>query len=167
MNQLNIQSRREFDNIVDHMGQYIAQWIQGQLKSLRKNKKLLIQTGNNSYQLGNYRISQQDSGWVVIFDDKFVHSFMSMISAFLYCLHHRSNEIQSAEYLRVLDQSLCSLNNEKQRYLSRVRNVKISESQRQLNRARLSETQQRINMLSNQIQKILIAAKYKKIREIL
>lgn len=167
MNQLNIQSRREFDDVVNHMGQYIAQWIQHQLASIQKNKRILIQTGPDSYRLGNYRIYRQESGWSVEFDEKFVHSFLTMIAAFLYCLHHRSNEIQSAEYLRTLDQSLTSLMNEKHRYLIKIRNDKLDSYKLQLNRARLSETQQRINILSNQIQKILIAAKYKKIREIL
>ena len=167
MNQLNIQSRQEFDDIVDRAGQYIAHWIQHQLHAIKKNKKLLIEIGTNNYLLGNYQIREQQSMWAVIYDKKLIHEFLSQTAAFLYCLHHRSNEIQSAEYLRTLDQSLSTLINEKQRYLIRVRDSKLNENQRQLNRARLSETQQRINMLSNQIQKILIAAKYKKIREIL
>jgi hypothetical protein len=167
MNPSSIQSRKEFNEIVDYAGQYISDWMRRQLNDLTNRKNLLIAVSSSYYLLGNFKIYQDQDQWAVENRDRLVHSFLTRQLAILYCLYHNNNEVAEAQQLLTLDQTLNSLLTDKILYQTQLKNPKFDYNKKITLQARLSENQQKINMLSEQIKKILVLAKYKKIRKIL
>jgi hypothetical protein len=166
MNQSSIQSRKEFDEVVNHAGQYVTKWMRNQINNLTANQKLLILVGSQ-YLLGEFKIYQEQDLWLVEDSEIIIHGFLSRSLAILYCLHYNSNDIAEAKQLLNLDLNLNLLLTDKTLYLKHLANNNISAHRRVTLEARLSETVRRINTLTEQLKKILILAKYKKIRKIL
>lgn len=163
MDQLSIQYRHEFDNIVNHVGQYIVQWMQNQLRQYSDKKDLLLQIDKHNYLLGSFRISYVDNFWKVSIHNETVHDFLNKTAAIVYCLYYNSNDIQGAKYLLDLDRSISNLLYDQELYQYLIKRHNNNYEKTCLYRARLGKVNQRINMLSKQMQKNLILAKYKKL----
>jgi len=164
-----IQSRKDFDNIVDQAGNYILSWMQNELNSVARSQLLIIELAPNLYRIKNLYLAKHPecSEWSVFNHDEFVHSFAHRLSAIFYCILWNDNNITGALQILNLDQSLMFRWSDQKMLAKKLRNKQISADKRDIFLSKYRENHEQINILSHRLQKCIDNAKYKKIRKLL
>lgn len=168
MESVPIQSRKDFDNIVDQAGKYILSWMQTELDIVARSKLLVIQLAPNLYRIKNlFLVQETDKSWSVFNQDEFVHNFINKLSAVFYCLLWNDNNIQGAIQILNLDRSLMYKVTDQKILTRKLKNSKITIDKRDIFLSKYRENHEQINIISRRLQKCIDNAKYKKIRKLL
>lgn len=167
METLPIQSRKEFNQVINYAGDYINNWIHHELKNIYNRGLVFIQTDKNSYKINDILIHKENDVWTVEYDDKVVHSFINKTAAFFYCLLWYSGKLQMANTLLNLDRTLVNRVNDCELILTRLKNYHDDKIKKEIALARYYENVENINVVRQQLEKNLTLAKYIKFRKIL
>lgn len=167
METLPIQSRQEFNQLVGQVGEYVQSWIQQELKNIKFRKLVFVEKNSAHYKINDMTLYYRDQFWVVEKNQEVLHSFVDKSSAIFYCLLWYNNNIQQASVLVNLNQSLANRINDCDFLAKRIKKYHSDLTKKEIALARYVENVEQINILSQQLKKFLINAKYIKFRKIL
>lgn len=167
METLPIQSRREFDQLINQVGYYINGWIQTELNFLSTKKIIFLQKTENHYRINDSELYFENNCWVVKKDDNILHTFINKSAAVFYCLLYYNNHIQLAKSILNLDKNLLLKVGDCEFLLHRIKKYNHDSFKKDVALARYHENIVQINILNQQLKKCLTNAKYIKFRKIL
>lgn len=165
MEKFSITSRREFDQVIDHAGEYIFAWMQKEFQTFSKKKFIFRQLNQDCYQIKNFIIGRtEDNSWAVVQDYELVHQFSSKTASIFYCLCWLDSDIVLSKEILTLDRTLTHLLADHELYQSQLKKYKKNNFKFEITLSRYQQNSQRINIIRHRLQKILAHAKYKKTR---
>lgn len=165
MEKFSITSRREFDQVIDHAGQFIFAWMQKEFREYSKNKFIIRQLEKECYQIKDFIIGRtEDNNWAVFHDFELVHQFSNKTAGLFYCICWIESNIVLAKEILTLDQNLSHLLSDHDFYSLQLKRYKKNPFKFETTLSRYQQNSQRINIIRHRLEKILDHAKYKKTR---
>lgn len=160
-------SRREFNQVINHAGDYILNWFQKEINNFSRRKILIREIGNGIYAINNFGVAKtEDNTWTVYQNQEMIHEFNYKAVACFYCLLMLDNELVPARELLQLDYALGSLLTDNEFYKTKIYNLHKNAAKKDILIARYYQNCQRINIIRHRLRKIIDLAKYKKTRKL-
>lgn len=167
METLPIQSRKEFNLVINYATDYVNQWIQQEIKNICNKGLVFFEKDKNHFKINEIAIYKTHDLWSVERDNKVIHDFISKSAAIFYCLLWYSCKLEMANTLLNLDRTLVNRVVDCELILARMKNYGDDKVKKEIALARYHENVEHINILRQQLEKNLTLAKYIKFRKIL
>lgn len=142
---------------------YIHNWTKKELSSISKNTLVVLQNAEGSYTIGTFSVLKvTDTCWRVMDrNNEHVHDFSKKLAAVVYCVSSATRKYQTASDILELDTEFSKLDADYElftylvkRYAEQKDEFKVA-----LYISRQEITKDRLNIVKDQLEKILTRAK--------
>ena len=159
-----IAEQQVIDELLDY---YLAHWGRHELSGMIKQGEIvLLPIGPNAYQIGRFRLLHTHRTWEVqdTFNDK-TFIFINKHAAVFYCLFEIRKRYHASRQLLEQDSVVKTLDSQSELYRHKYKRAcEVQNSFAQdLFLARLSDVAPRLTIAKEQLEKMILSAKYIKI----